>query len=101
VEKALALMEKYNVHDVRILELVYLIIRPWIKPHPNVGLFILDYVNRCPSCGSDELVQRGTYRTYANNFDAMNCNNCGAVSRMRKSTVKPKEREYLTLSVPK
>jgi hypothetical protein len=33
-------MEAYNIHDVRILEETYLMLRPWIKPHPNMALFI-------------------------------------------------------------
>lgn len=40
--KALSEMLAYNIEDVRILEETYLRIRAWIKPHPNMGLFILD-----------------------------------------------------------
>lgn len=100
-EASLKLMDEYNVHDVRILEELYLELRPWIKPHPNLGLFILDQVERCPTCGSKELIEEGTYRTYANNFKALRCNNCGAVGRKRLSDVNIKQKRHLIYSTPK
>lgn len=100
-EKALALMEKYNINDVRILEETYIRLRPWIKPHPNVSLYILDEVERCPSCGSDKLRPDGNYVTYANSYEGLRCDNCGSQSRRRKSKVDVKERRKLLMSVPK
>lgn len=101
-EKSLVKMEKYNIKDVKILEETYLRIRAWIKPHPNLGLFILDdEKEHCPSCGSDNIQKDGIYRTYANNYEAFRCGNCGAVGRMRKSSVTVNERRRLTLSIPK
>ena len=65
---ALDEMEGYNINDVRILEETYLHIRPWIKPHPNMGLFIMDEnQHRCPSCGSADLQESGKgYHTTVN-----------------------------------
>ena len=100
-EAALKLMDEYNIHDVRILEDLYLTLRPWIKPHPNLGLFILDKEERCPTCGSKELKEEGTYRTHANNFTALRCNNCGAIGRRWKSEVKITQKRHLIYSTPK
>jgi DNA polymerase elongation subunit (family B) len=99
--EALAKMEKYNINDVRILEETYLRLRPWIKPHPNIALYILDELNRCPSCGCDKLNPDGTYFTYANKFEGYRCTNCGSQSRKRISDIKPKQRKQLVMSIPK
>ena len=61
-EKALKEMEIYNKRDVGLLEEVYLKLRPWIKSHPNLGLFIDTDDSVCPACGSKELIwQEGHY----------------------------------------
>lgn len=98
---ALKEMEKYNVGDVFGLEENYLDMRPWIKPHPNVALYIMDKNQRCVSCGSKDLTQEGQYATSVNIYEAHRCNNCGAVSRKRKANKSVAEREYLLTSVAK
>lgn len=102
-QDALDLMEKYNINDVRILEETYLHIRAWIKPHPNMGLFILDETqSRCPSCGSADLQSEGKgYNTTANVYEQYRCSNCGSTSRKRLSLLTIKQRRHLTLSSPK
>jgi hypothetical protein len=102
-QDALDTMEEYNVGDVRILEDTYLRIRPFIRPHPNMGLFILDTEQeRCPTCGSNDLVEMGKqYHTTANVYETTRCNNCGAVGRKRLSSLTIKERRHLLMSVPK
>jgi DNA polymerase elongation subunit (family B) len=100
---ALSEMEEYNVQDVRILEETYLQIRAWIKPHPNMGLFILDErEHRCPNCGSAELTEQGkNYNTTANVYTLMRCNNCGAASRKRLGAATIKEKRHLLISTAK
>jgi predicted RNA-binding Zn-ribbon protein involved in translation (DUF1610 family) len=97
---ALSEMEAYNVQDVRILEETYLLIRAWIKPHPNMGLFILDEKeHRCPNCGSSELEIMGkTYNTTANVYELMRCSNCGASSRKRLGAANIKQKRHLLIS---
>jgi len=97
---ALSEMEEYNVQDVRILEETYLMIRAWIKPHPNMGLFILDEKeHRCPNCGSAELEVMGkTYNTPANVYELMRCSNCGASSRKRLGSANIKQKRHLLIS---
>lgn len=84
-EKALKRMETYNINDVRIHEQTYLMMRPYIRPHPNIGLHIIDQHERCPSCGSNELTDTGkTYYTTASAFEMFRCK-CGSVGRRRKA----------------
>lgn len=102
-EKAsLDLMEKYNIGDILSLEANYIKLRPYIKPHPNMGLFVLDGNERCPSCGSNELSENGKdYHTTVNVFEAVRCNNCGAVGRRRKSKLTVSERRNVLSSSPR
>jgi len=101
--EALEEMEVYNIQDIAVLEEVYLKLRPWINPHPNIGLFVEDDVQACPACGSDSLDWSGTkpYRTYVNEYSAFRCNNCGSVGRSRKSDTTAQQKKNLTVSVPK
>jgi DNA polymerase elongation subunit (family B) len=102
-KEALDKMLEYNVGDVRILEDTYLRIRPWIKPHPSLSLHILDeHQSCCPSCGSTKLQEQGKqYHTTANVYELLRCENCGATSRKRLSSITIKERRHLVLSTPK
>jgi hypothetical protein len=101
--KALKEMEDYNVQDVRILEETYLQIRPWIKPHPNMGLFILDETEqRCPSCGSNELEAQGKcYNTSANIYELFRCGNCNSISRKRLGAATIKQKRHLLIPTAK
>lgn len=83
-------MENYNINDVRILEETYLRIRGWIKPHPNINLFMTDG-EHCPNCGHDKLTQQGSYATASNTYVAYRCNNCGGVSRSTKADKRDKK----------
>lgn len=96
-EEALIQMEKYNIQDVILLEDVYLALLPFISPHPNVGLFVAEDVHVCPSCGSKHLKWEGTYTTYANQYDAFRCGDCGSIGRSRIARPKGKN---ITISIP-
>ena len=89
---ALRTMNEYNKNDVVVLEDYYLKIRPWIKSHPNMGLYTLEEFDGivCPTCGYTDLKECGEYQTKVNSFIAYRCNNCGAIGRGRKSFIKNK-----------
>jgi predicted RNA-binding Zn-ribbon protein involved in translation (DUF1610 family) len=100
--KAIGAMLDYNIADVRILEETYLRIRAWIKPHPNMGLHILDSHERCPSCGSDNVKDCGKgYHTQASIFEIFRCDNCGSTGRRRKNIMTLTEKRNSLLSIPK
>ena len=89
-------MEFYNRNDVKILEEVYLRIRPWIPNHPNIGLFIGDNVMHCPVCGSTNLTFGNSYySTGVNLYDTFRCNDCGALGRSRISALTKEEKRSL------
>ena len=100
-EKALAYMQKYNKHDVLLLEEVYMKLRPWIKGHPNMGLYVETDKAICPNCGSANIewtnkfyyTQTGKYRTFR-------CH-CGAFGRDRKTASKKEIRANLAVSIGK
>jgi len=96
-EDALELMEDYNKQDVLVLEEVYVKLRPWIKSHPNLALHYDLIEERCPSCGSTNLVwEEGKYYvTPLNKYSAVRCADCGAVGRARTSSLTQTERAEL------
>jgi hypothetical protein len=94
-EKALAQMSKYNQYDVTLLEEIYLIIRPWIKNHPNLGLYTDEHQEVCNMCGSINIIEDGSYYTPANRFGSRLCGSCGAYLRERKGDLDKSKREVL------
>jgi len=96
-DEALAEMELYNRHDVEVLEEVYLKLRPWIKGHPNLGLYMELDVPVCKNCGSTNLKPDGSYSyTNASKFTNMKCE-CGAYGRMRNTQFPKEKRASLVL----
>ena len=99
-QASLDYMEKYNRKDVTILEQVYLKLRPWIKNHPNIGLYQEDYNMVCSTCGSKHIEEDGSfYYTSANKYKIMRCNDCGATSRMRNTSYPKDKKKNLTASI--
>lgn len=88
-EKAWRHMKRYCANDVApLLEDWYLTLRPWIKSHPNVGMWSAGEV--CPKCGSDRVQARGTARNNTTAYRRMHCQSCGGWSRSAKSIPKRK-----------
>lgn len=76
-------MEEYNIGDVITLEEVYYKLLPWIKNHPNIGVY--NHVNDvCPNCGSVHLERRGFSYTTAGRHQRYQCKGCGTWSRGKK-----------------
>ncbi len=98
-KEALEKMEAYNKQDVLLLEDVYLALLPWIKSHPNVGLYLDSDVSVCSSCGSDQLEKHGMYITNASKFQAYKCKECHAVSRSKINCQSKEHRQNLLLPV--
>lgn len=92
-------MDKYCQQDVLCLEKVYLKLRPYIQPHPNLGLHIQDNVHSCPSCGSQNLVwEKGkVYTTNANQYHAFRCGDCKSIGRSKSPILKSSDKTNLTV----
>jgi len=76
-------MRKYQIQDVDLLIPLYQRLLPWIKGHPNYGLYSGE-AECCPNCGSTALRQQGTAKTGASEFPRFVCGNCGKWSRSYK-----------------
>lgn len=100
-EEALAYMQEYNIGDVELLEKVYLKLRPWIRNHPNIGLYIDNNETACPNCGSENItwLDGKFHYTGVSKFPLFVCK-CGAYGRGRKSVVSKDKKEDLAVSLP-
>lgn len=87
-KKAWGIMEKYNRHDVTLLERVYDKLLPWIKNHPNRGAY---EDCKCPACGSGRSQSRGYAVTKTTKYRRFQCLDCGSWFRSVKqaNTRKP------------
>lgn len=83
--EAIDKMQEYNDKDVYQLEELYLHIRPWLKPHPNLSLFSINGSQCCPSCSSTKATEIGNYNTYVNSYPEYRCDDCGHNYRGRKT----------------
>ena len=97
--KALKEMETYNKQDVLLLEEMYLKMRPWIKSHPNLGLYVDAEEPICSSCGSTNVEPKGDYVTTVGKYQTYVCDDCGAFSRERTSHVSKEKRKSLLVSI--
>lgn len=99
--EALDNMSRYNDVDIKILEDLYLIIRPWIRNHPNLGIFIESETPVCRVCGSTHLTELvgHDYTTNLSKYSTMRCE-CGAINKQRKSKLPLKTRKVLMSGMP-
>jgi hypothetical protein len=83
-DKAWSVMKKYNKQDVKLLEDLYLTLLPWIKNHPNWGLYLDPDRPTCRNCGSENVIKKGLERTTTVTYQRYKCNACGTPLRSRK-----------------
>ena len=84
-EKAWKLMRTYNVGDVRVTRDLLDRMRPWIKGHPHMGLAVDDGRNRCPRCGSLEVIEVGESQAIVRRYQMYRCTNCTGLYRGNKA----------------
>lgn len=72
--KAWAMMLRYNEHDVRLLEKVYMKLRGWAQTHPPVTVPSDRPV--CPKCGSQHVTREGWSFTQQRRKRRYQCQNC-------------------------
>jgi len=99
--EALAYMQEYNIGDTILLEKVYLKLRPWIRNHPNIGLYMDTHSTVCTNCGSDKVVWLKDKFQYSgtSKFPLFVCE-CGAYGRGRTSLITKKTNPNLGISLP-
>lgn len=67
-------MAKYCRQDVRLLEKLYMKVRPFIKNHPHMGV----KKHACGACGSNHVQSRGYRRTKSFKIQRLQCQACGS-----------------------
>lgn len=88
-------MIEYCKGDVMAVEELYYKIRPFIKGHPNIGLYNESDAMVCPNCGSENVITQGYYYTSAGKFESMRCKSCGALSRKKTSVISKVKKKNL------
>lgn len=100
-DEALEYMQKYNIGDVQLLEDVYLKLRPWIRSHPNLGLYVESDGAVCPNCGSHDIDwTKKFYYTQTGKYETFKCR-CGAFGRSRVSALPKSVRKNLVIGLAK
>lgn len=89
-------MERYNKRDVTILESLYLRIKPWIKNHPNHGLYV-DDPSVCPKCGHGTHQRRGVEHTATCSYQRFQCCGCGGWFRSTRNIGPRAGKKYANL----
>lgn len=72
-------MVDYNKQDVRLLERVYLALRPYCSNHTNRELF---GGKGCPRCNSRAVHARGLHRALTKIYQRFQCQSCGGWFRL-------------------
>ncbi|ASX99274.1 DnaQ-like DNA polymerase III subunit [Arthrobacter phage Molivia] len=87
-------MREYNMQDVVITEKLYFRLLPWIEKHPHIGMYMDTDHDRCPFCGSTELVldKTTTAKAYVSTYNLYKCGECQGQS---KSTFRGRENDKL------
>lgn len=94
-------MEKYNIHDVILLEELYMKVRAWENTHPSVAARThMDHA-MCNACGSGALsnATHKEWTTAVSSFTLYQCQDCGHWQRDRKNTIPKEKRDNLGVSV--
>lgn len=98
-KESLDYMLVYNKQDVVVLENVYLKLRPYIKGHPNFGIYYDIEANQCGHCGSTSLIATGSYYTNVSKFSTYRCSECGSISRKRSNESSQGKRKNLLTTI--
>lgn len=98
-KRALKEMEKYNRHDIVLLEGVFNRMRPHVKRLKRLFEADRDFQFLCTNCGAEGIenfMRRGFYRTQASTFQKWQCKNpdCGRYYRDRVSIKSKRARLY-------
>lgn len=84
-EKAWKKLISYNKQDVRVLEDLYIKLRPWMDNHPALNVIGGEEFG-CPKCNSTNMHKRGTLKANkTTTVQRYQCQDCGGWSQDRYS----------------
>lgn len=99
-QDSLDYMLKYNSKDVTILEQVYLKLRPWIRNHPNLSVYLETNSATCPYCGSEHIYETAdSYYTQVSRYSILRCDDCSGIARKRTTNLNVNKRKNLITSI--
>lgn len=82
-KKAWSTMLKYNQQDIKVLEDVYLKVRPWMVGHPSLSVYTPEK-ETCPTCGGNHVAKADkNYFTDSLEYQMYQCGDCHTYSRAR------------------
>jgi hypothetical protein len=96
--KARKIMERYNVQDVKLLPKLYKRLLPYIKNHPNYGLWLDPDKPCCTNCGSTNLRYKGLERLKTQSYHRYKCKKCGTNLRSRFTVVSREQGKNVLVS---
>ena len=88
-------MKKYNIQDVKLLELLYNKLLPWIDRHPNHAIYGKGGMV-CTNCASNHVTKQGFARTKTVVYQQYQCQDCGTWMRSRKNDKEESGKAVLT-----
>lgn len=88
-------LEKYNKHDIYLLEGIYHKLKPFMNNHPNLALYGDLADKLCPVCLSKNIHKDGVATTTNNKYQRYECNDCGKNFRGNKSILTKEEKENI------
>lgn len=97
-EEAWHELREYNIIDVLALEQLYITMRPFIRNHPNVGVFDEHDNAACPKCNSTNIHWRGYSHTNVGRYHRFQCNDCGGWGRARQNIRKGQKNKALAVN---
>jgi len=74
---ALAYVETHCIADIKVLENVYLTLRPFAVNPPNLSKVIQPEIHGCPACGEKSVHRRGYFVTANGKKQRVRCQACG------------------------
>jgi DNA polymerase III epsilon subunit-like protein len=90
---------KYCSNDVKLLERVYLKIRPYLKQHPNLGIYSDENRAVCPTCGSKKIRYSGHAFTQSGKFRRFQCMSCHKWARDTENLLTKKKKATHTTNI--
>jgi DNA polymerase elongation subunit (family B) len=98
--ESLKKMENYNRQDVVCLQEDYIRIRPWIKNHPNIGLWHDSEERVCGYCGSKDITYSDKLTsTPSGLYKIFRCNDCDGIGRTKENILTKEKRKVLGTNV--
>ncbi len=85
VKSAIKTMVVYCNGDIKILEEIYLKLKPWMANHPNYNVYVNEEDQKCPNCGGYDLRQEGHRFTKTGKKKRFSCRSCGKWSSSGKN----------------